>query len=529
MPIPDGRTTRRELEEDPIDTAQATEQSVASEAPTTGPGTHIGSEIDVVSAEASETMEEEWTWQGLLETLWDSITSIPSTLAEFGATFWDQPDVQRLITQLGLDAYFEEVSEPAAPTAEAEAGQEAAAEDRAQPSEIAEGSAPAAETAAAQTDTVPELQRSESIESLADIPEELLDDPGFAQVLERVEQNIIEEGNPHAMGALEYGSNVTGPGVTANAYTAPDAMISASNELAGATGSKQTQAGVEGFGQGFSAVSAPVQAGGAALAVLDAGRRFGDAAMNLRRGDLDPSESRNHGSNAKTAAADLVQAGGYGATAGTGAASAVIGISGASAATTASVAAASTAAAPVGLGAAVLETGRHARKGVRAYQRYAALKDLEKQGLITDKHLQEILAYAQRKNRTMAKIQGALTVGGTAAATSAGVGIAMAAGATVASGGIAAGVAGGVAVTAGTAVGMRQAYHKVQIIRGIRESKRQRFSNELWEMAKDESQGGRARREQALQLIKALGITQQQATGRDGAKVIAKKLRNNAF
>ena len=47
--------------------------------------------------------------------------------------------------------------EPAAPTAEAEAGQEAAAEDRAQPSEIAEGSAPAAETAAAQTDTVPEL------------------------------------------------------------------------------------------------------------------------------------------------------------------------------------------------------------------------------------------------------------------------------------------------------------------------------------------------------------------------------------
>ena len=48
-------------------------------------------------------------------------------------------------------------------------------------------------------------------------------------------------------------------------------------------------------------------------------------------------------------------------------------------------------------------------------------------------------------------------------------------------------------------------------------------------MAKDESQGGRARREQALQLIKALGITQQQATGRDGAKVIAKKLRNNAF
>ena len=206
-------------------------------------------------------------------------------------------------------------------------------------------------------------------------------------------------------------------------------MISASNELAEPPEATNAS-GCGRFWPGLFSRLRSRSGWRSRLAVLDAGLRLGDAAMNLRRGDLDPSESRNHGSNAKTAAADLVQAISYGATAGTGAASA-IGISGANAATT-SVAAASTAAAPVGKQALPYW------KPVVMHERACGpINDMRPKRLgkgdSSPTNTYEILAYAQRRNRTMAKIQGALTVGGTAAATSAGVGIAMAAGATVAS------------------------------------------------------------------------------------------------
>lgn len=182
-----------------------------------------------------------------------------------------------------------------------------------------------------------------------------------------------------------------------------------------------------------------------------------------------------------------------------------------------------------GLGAAagVVGVGLHTRRGLKARHRYKALKGLK--AYITDPELKAVRAYAAHKNNKARFVQGvqaaggALNVGGgvagVVAATAAGATMATPVGWGLAAGGAAIGLG-----AAGYFIG-RRLYKDRQIKKGrLDPDQRGAMAAKLREKLDDPLPGIRL---EAEEVVRALGVSVEEAKGAEGVELLKRKMRSN--